>query len=125
METTDKPVPMCAAPAVSIDELQAGRELDALVAEKVMGCRMTANRNVLEADGRITPVKAYSFDIALAWLILTSFQWPRQLTRLQRTDTGNWRCDIELHGGDGPTVSAYHVDAPVAICRAALKAVGR
>jgi len=63
-------------------------------------------------------------DIAAAWVVLEQFVWPRFWPRLIRTDKGHWRCDIELNGGDGPNRSAWAETAPLAICRAALAAVG-
>lgn len=75
------------------------------------------------AGGEWTSFKP-SVDIAHAWHVLEHFTWPQFYTRLVRTETGNWRCDIELNGGDGPTRSAFADTAPLAICRAALAAVG-
>lgn len=63
-------------------------------------------------------------DIAQAWQVLEMFPVPRYWARLVATDTGNWRCDIDTRGGDGPVASAFDKDAPRAICLAALKAVG-
>lgn len=65
-----------------------------------------------------------SVDIAHAWIVLEQFTWPQFYTRLVRTERGNWRCDIDLNGGDGPVRSAWAETAPLAICRAALAAVG-
>ncbi len=65
-----------------------------------------------------------SVDIAAAFAVLEHFTWPLFYTRLIRTDRGGWRCDIELNGGDGPNRSASADTAPLAICRAALAAVG-
>lgn len=59
--------------------------------------------------------------IGLAFTMMEDrFPWPKYYVRLVRTDTGNWRCDIELCGGDGPVVSAYDADMVVAMCQAAL-----
>lgn len=64
-----------------------------------------------------------SVSIADAWRVLGQFPWPKFYVRLVVTETGNWRCDIELRGGDGPVISAVAKDAPLAICLAALAAV--
>lgn len=48
--------------------------------------------------------------------LLYSYAPPRYNTRLVLTDTKRWRCDIELHGGDGPVKSAVHADLRMAIC---------
>lgn len=63
-------------------------------------------------------------DIAQAWRALMKFPVPKFYVRVVATDTGNWRCDIDTHGGDGPVVSAYDKLAPRAICLACLKASG-
>jgi len=65
-----------------------------------------------------------SRNIELAWIVLEHFAWPKYYVRIVRTETGRWRCDIELNGGDGPTRSGNAETAPLAICRAALAAVG-
>jgi hypothetical protein len=133
-------------------------DIDALVAEKVMGWERlevnyfgtedeTPRQKELEqwlTDVGINSVGDYWIDvgrkfwmpiygwhgwqptrnIAQAWQALEKFPVPRYYVRLLTTETGNWRCDIELRGGDGPVVSAYDKSAPLAICLCALKAVG-
>lgn len=60
-----------------------------------------------------------------AWKVLEKFPWPQYRVLLMTTESGNWRCDIHLRGGDGPVASAFDKDAPRAICLAALAAVGQ
>src|SRR3990172_8418422 len=70
-----------------IDALPAGRELDALVAEKVMGWTITAwasgepwgNREIFEPSGRgphrkAAHVPTYSTDIAAAWEVVQKLE---------------------------------------------------
>lgn len=101
-------------------------QIDALVAERVM--EWTHKPGVegrwYEYDNLVaTEDWSPSTDISDAWQVLGQFPWPKFYVRLTVTDTGNWRCDIELRGGDGPVVSAAAKDAPLAISQAALKAV--
>lgn len=58
-------------------------------------------------------------------LLEAVFPWPKFYTCIRTVDTGNWRCDIELHGGDGPTASASDPSIPMAICKAMLEAKER
>lgn len=125
---------------MDVDKLEAGPELDALIAEKVMGCSVTsiefegrvwfrcscagAPHGQVDSDGEKTvALQAYSTDIAAAWSVLEKFPWFRIDNRgdyegneafmVELTD------DVKNLAGKmwGPT-------APLAICRAALKAVG-
>ena len=117
-------------------ERQAGADTDVAIAIHVMGWTWQPDGYGVMAwfdhDGKGTRWgtggEYYLFrpstQIACAWLVLESFTWPQFYTRLIRTDNGNWRCDIELNGGDGPNRSAWAETAPLAICRAALAAVG-
>ena len=122
-------------------ELSAGRELDALVAEFVMGdvewdvviegCSRAglrcATREEAEAQkpklaerylvGPVTlhgDVPEYSTDIAAAWLVVEELG-PKHMITLRRT-TGGWWAHIGL-------VDEWAETAPLAICRAALTAV--
>lgn len=153
--------------------MQAGRELDALVAEKVMGYLervvVRKGRSLKTAEGpriafRHSPDRfdlgeysrhwtedgtkiycgspfsihfapRYSVEIAAAWRVVEKIRKsvPKQTAtqtfsfQLCQTGTpGGWHCSFVVNDGDWST-QAY-VDeiatAPLAICLAALKAVG-
>ena len=118
----------------------AGAETDNAVAVHVMGWFYQMNQwgrmawfetNDSDPAPEFIEVEFYewkpfqpSTKIDHAWRVLEEFTWPQFYTRLVRTEKGNWRCDIDLNGGDGPVRSAYAKTAPLAICRAALAAVG-
>jgi hypothetical protein len=126
-----------------VQEMVAGRELDALVAERVMGwCLHKAfgprgwrqwedtERNVMaagvkEAGAGFCP----STDIAAAWQVLVE--------ALSQVGTANIRLDMEDYGrgffnDSGPEKAVWVTvgdvtifgPAPLAICRAALQAIG-
>ena len=134
---------------MNYDEMPAGPELDALVAEKVMGLEWrewipygapqgwfpkdapTLNWRD-EKDRAYDPpedkadLPAYSFDIAAAWEVVEKLDlawWPE----IGRMTDGSWYCEI-CRGADEPSkvgwpLRAVASEAPLAICRAALKAV--
>ena len=136
---------------MNIDEMPAGRELDALVAKKVMGWRITAwndgepwgNREVFPPFEPINGIPAdcdcishseagepphYSTDIAAAWEVVEKMEacpYPHG------AEIGSAYVDgldgyIVAFGRGGPEpidVAEFAVTAPLAICRAALKAV--
>jgi hypothetical protein len=113
--------------------MEAGRELDALVAEKVMGIKayrvnqdmevFTNRRQFLDkGDYWYTPSKDathalpyYSTDIAAAWLVVEKMRGPD--FRLNKD--GDWVCCF----GGTITFCGEGDTAPLAICLAALKAV--
>jgi hypothetical protein len=109
--------------------MNAGRELDALVVEKVMGCRLVGvlgeENSVWETpDGKVVGVQwSPSTDIAAAWKVVEKMRTdktnPAYITIVAER-TGVSVC-IQTSGinvrGDADT-------APHAICLAALKAVG-
>jgi hypothetical protein len=86
----------------------AGRELDALVAEKVMGWNFQRS--------------AFSTDIASAWEVVEKLQALEYTFINLLWDGQGW--DIEM-GQDGHDISCdtYADTFPLAICLAALKAV--
>ena len=125
---------------VKIDEMQAGREMDALIAEKVMGWAVFYGEykgyELLddevaqgyppeeEADGVPFEIPYYSTDIAAAWEVverITEKRWKFKLRRLPGKDYMAYfqnllRFPIECESAPSGT-------APLAICRAALKVV--
>lgn len=93
--------------------MRAGRELDALIAERVMGKKVDQSSPCLE-DGSLIP--RYSTHIADAWLVVERFE------------------NVEVEKFYHAYTAAVHIEnraysiqeetAPLAICLAALKAVG-
>jgi hypothetical protein len=104
-----------------INRMQAGREMDALVAEKVMGCNHVIRHLtgwVCADDHQAVP--KYSVDIAAAWEVVGKLQKQGMAMSLV-FGVYTWECKF----GDASDVfgQAKHSDVPLAICRAALKAV--
>ena len=112
--------------------VKPGRELDALVAEKVMGCKVyvEANGNPRcdcpganatgprphASYGLYASLKRYSTDIAAAWEVVEKMREDGFLVALYRS-AGAWIADTNPGYGKSDT-------APHAICLAALRAVG-
>jgi hypothetical protein len=100
--------------------MKAGRELDALIAEKVMGFD---KRIVSKVDGMpYADVLHYSTQIADAWLVVEKFPnvaifGPNDSWLVRFSDDDG---SIYTHPVDEP---ARADTAPLAICLAALKAV--
>jgi hypothetical protein len=121
---------------MDIGKLEAGPELDALVAEKVMGWRYA----VTDERQRVARKEYHWFldetgfghlgfkpstDIASAWLVFMHFpETYKGLTHTQRNSLG-WTLGqpLEWHCWIGATNNVVADTAPIAICRAALKAV--
>jgi ABA sandwich protein len=136
-----------------MNDLPAGRELDARVAEKVMGLAILTDtdmeREAVEVwkeqpqcmeflhgfsgfsawksnDGRRVFVRqkflSYSSDISAAWRVVEKLRAARggfDMGDDLRAGRGPWYC--RFHGG---AAYAEAASPPLAICRAALKAVG-
>jgi hypothetical protein len=118
-----------------IDKMEAGREMDALVAEKVLGCKVE-NPNgfykcgcgetcryphaIDDREGQLYGGLLYfSTDISAAWKLCENF--PGYGVACSR---GTCICRIYLTD-DRSSASVGEADTvPLAICRAALKAVG-
>lgn len=100
---------------MNYDELQPGRELDELIARKVMAVGGIMGHPII-VDGSIAPeapqlmkVPPYSTDISAAWFVVERFAGP--------PDFGYLFCDLNLFVWNSKT-AAYK------ICVAALKKVG-
>ena len=110
----------------NIDTMPAGREMDALVAEKVMGWA-DINSNAALVGGLCDdkrnwkPLPFYSTDIAAAWEVVEKIKGNYGNCRFITEwvpKAKQWSC-----GGDGYDCG-WGKTAPLAICRAALKAGG-
>lgn len=115
---------------MNVMELQAGRELDALVAEKVLGLdvdRIPDSFWCIGQDGTAFRIPDYSTDIAAAMMV---WQHLRQSGRwcclTIRSDYDLcWRVELvhDNSAHDRPTIVLDGEDSlPLAICRAALLA---
>lgn len=118
---------------MNTDKMAAGPELDRLVAERVMGVRVRKqsgrNRYELVIPGGVNQVDfvdpeapwsacpPYSTSIAHAWEVVERMA-PREM-RMGRTEAGRYYVNF-----DHQPMNAVADTAPLAICRAALKAVG-
>lgn len=119
---------------IDVDAMEAGRELDVLIAERVMG------KKVVDIEGEsyalppeietAYPVKAYSTDIEAAWQIVEYMKSQHDMVfALMNRHEGrgaikDWRADFYPFISDrNRSGYAYGETAPEAICRAALKAL--
>lgn len=110
---------------MDITTLQAGRELDVLIAERVFGYSVRSNYSNPLIDlgrGDIRPLPEYSTDIAAAWLIIDYSLDPKN-----RLDWGfhslieGWTAYFWASGQSSLTGGGAHTPA-LAICRGALLA---
>lgn len=114
--------------------MKPGRELDALIAEKVMGLKLKredCNSYWIDSDGEEPAYPTeFSTDIAAAWEVVEKvnlFVFPlRGLWVSGSSDDEQYFCDF----GDIATIDGSYYNAarattaPHAICLAALKSVG-
>lgn len=120
--------------------MEPGRELDRLVAEKVMGWvwkeqigalpGCAKSKWLFNPDGKIQDVPYYSTDIADAWLVVEHLSKDRHWFDIGRTVRGSIE-DVRArvtHWQWTACVDQYiyaHADtAPHAICLSALRAIG-
>ena len=110
---------------VAINQMDAGPELDALIAEKVMGIDPQSFKDEIvyrESVGfERGQLPAFSTDMTAAWRIVEKFHFSYDV---EIFSTGDWvsvkiDCSTPMHDA----VTAWADTAPLAICLAALKAV--
>ena len=118
-----------------IDALPAGRELDALVAEMVMHERLPPNGYDTDVAVRAEhiggggyvrhPVPAYSTDITAAWEVVKKLDADGLVWAIADDEVYFAKGDPDSPDYRFGGVGLYpFVDKPLAICRAALKALG-
>lgn len=124
---------------VDIDAIEAGRILDALIAERVMGWTFVSHncyvpygkdtcgynpsgKGGFHNDGRM-PIPKYSTEIAAAWEVVEKLE----LAVLPAIYDGyKWAACTDAEGYYYSDKFCSQADtAPLAICRAALEVVGR
>lgn len=107
--------------------MKAGRELDVLIAEKVMGKSFKDKRypdgSIWTGEQMRQAVPHYSTSIADAWEVFWLFT-SRHLWFDDATDTWHCHLDSKRNTMDHCRHHAMAGDAPHAICLAALRAVG-
>ncbi|NTZ20912.1 hypothetical protein EXW96_26355 [Paenibacillus sp. JMULE4] len=113
--------------AKEILAMEPGREMDALVAEKVMG--YTTHGQFRDKDGVRVMIDRYSTDISAAWEVVDKMSKTHfsemAMTELEDGAWG-WMARFILVLNEPYTVNGYRATAktaPEAICKAALLAV--
>ena len=109
--------------------MEPGRELDALIAEKVMGLHITKESrhtdcpvyDIQDAGRFFAPISPYSTSIAAAWEVVEKVAdpWVWSLSNYH----GEWESELTRIDIDHQGVYASAPTAPLAICHAALKAI--
>lgn len=105
---------------MSEPELEAGREMDELIAVRVMGL-VTASPApywTYSRNGIQEPIPAYSTDIAAAWEVVEKMTPGPGFYVTRAGGHGFWKAIFEDDDNEG---KAYSLTAPLAICRAALR----
>lgn len=111
--------------------MEAGRELDALIAEKVMGWTRKGEGWCPPGWESTFMLSAYSTDIAAAWQVVEHFdrsKWCFDLEAFDAAGEDAWGARFvsweQLHPVfRGYEPREYAATAPLAICKAALNAV--
>ena len=96
--------------------MNAGRQLDALIAERVMGKKVdqSSGVDICFEDG--PPIPRYSTNIADAWLVVEKFE----IVEVEKL----YHAYIAAVHVENRVYSVQANTAPLAICLAAFKAVG-
>ena len=122
---------------MTIDEMQAGPELDVLIHSKVLGlndflhnfidngwgqcseCGAYNDQGIIRGEQNCTKPPPYSSDIGITWQIVKKAQIHtlRQICNDEVGAPALWEAIIYLD----PRLSGIGESAPLAICRAALK----
>lgn len=117
---------------MSDEELSAGRELDVLIAEKVMGLEIEkiANGHMWFRDGVTlrSPISHYSTDMGAAWQVVRHLNAKLitvEITALVSVANRTTRYIVYTYNHETamPRDQATEDSAPLAICLVALKAV--
>ena len=118
---------------MDIDKLEAGREMDVAIQRDIFKTKVWFRKGkpttyLHETDDYDGIIPHYSTDIAAAWLVVEKMRLRYRVDICAYVATG-WKAI------DGVTVKVYSTDienfevnadtAPLAICRAALKALDR
>lgn len=117
--------------------MEAGRELDALVDEKIFGFssldlptdRPPTATECLNRGMMLALIPNYSTDIAAAWEVVEKMRANNFLFTINMSDNFRWECEFDLNDGafllKSDTIGFGRSEtAPHAICLAALEAVG-
>jgi hypothetical protein len=115
-----------------VKTLPPGRELDALIAERVMRLKRgalgegTVESPAVEVWGEGILLPHYSTRIEDAWLVVETIDRPTGLTFALIDNDKHWIAIWGRWSGGlfNPIIECYADTAPHAICLAALKAVG-
>lgn len=110
---------------INTDEMQAGQELDVIVAAKIMEW-VLSDRGFYYRAGHPESHNSLqnwkpSTDIAAAWLVVEKLTGPKVNLILERDWDGVYYSRFSSVGASEDFCSAY--TAPLAICRAALNSV--
>lgn len=114
------------------NDAQAGRELDSVIAEKLMAYQCTCNEPPGVVDCPIhnkddrNVLLPYSTDIASAWQVIERLQQLNHITHLEIycgiTQTA-YAISATVRGAEGHSFYGGASTAPLAICRAALNLI--
>jgi len=102
-----------------MSEYEAGRDTDALVAERLHN----RPHGFYHWDGEVVPgALPFSTDISAAWTLVEKMDADGWLPSLQGCGGFGWRCTLETTSPDAVDVVALADTAPLAIVRAFLAA---